>query len=141
MLLMLIVLAWVLAFICMIYLAGQAIGNVTRGGFRRRRQRKFASNHHFDEKRQRWVRNHDGTILVDEANEDRHLRNAVLALILLIMWEVYWILEIVERVRTAPTAWQLPYVFLFVVLIGIPLVVFLLFRRMRRSSRYASRVS
>jgi hypothetical protein len=141
MLLMLIFLAWVLAFICMVYLAGQAIRNVTRGRLRRGRVRKFARNHHFDEKRQRWVRNHDGTVLVDEASEDRHLRNALLLLILLIIWEVYWILEIVERVRTAPTAWQLPYLFLFIVLIGIPLAAFLLFRRMRRSSRYASRVS
>jgi hypothetical protein len=140
MLAILITLAWLIAIVCMVYLATQAIRN--RWHARRRRKvynkevQKFKKHHHFDQKSRRWVRNVDGVAMVDEAAEDRRLMLTLVGWISLIAWEAYWIWEIVERFRTTTSPLQLPYFFLFVVLVGIPMAVYMFFRRQMRRPSY-----
>ena len=139
MLSILIILGWLIAFACMVYLATHAIRNRFYARKRRkvyvRKVREFKTRHHFDEKHQRWIRNLDGEAVVDEASEDRRLMLALSGWLLLIAWEAYWILEIVNRIKESPSAWELPYFFLFVILVGIPLAVYRLFRRRMRHRR------
>ena len=135
----LLTLAWIVAIACMVYLAAHAIRN--RWYARRRRKahnkvvRKFKRHHHFDQKRQHWIRNVDGeVVVVDEDAEDRRLFLTFVGWILLIAWEVYWILEIIERFKTTKTPLQLPYFFLLVIMVVIPGSIYLYFRRRLRRS-------
>jgi len=136
----LLLLGWLIALAFIAYLAMHAIERRLLGRKRRklflRRVREFRRHHSFDEKRHQWVRKHDGVAVVDEAREDRWLMLVLFGWLLLVVWEVYWILEIVERVSGTSKPLQLPYFFLFVVLVVIPVTVSLIFRRrMRRSVR------
>ena len=131
--------AWLIAIACMIYLAARAIRNRWRSRRRRKARdkvvRKFKRHHRFDEKRQHWIRNLDGqVVVVDEDAEDRRIFLTFVGWVLLIVWEVYWILEIVERFRTTTTPLQLPYFFLLVVMVVIPLSIHLFFRRRWRKA-------
>jgi hypothetical protein len=45
-----------------------------------------------------------------------------------LLWEAFWIMEIVERSSNGP-ALQLPYVFLLGVMVGVPVVVYYLSRK------------
>ncbi|MGB7012367.1 MAG: hypothetical protein WBD97_18430 [Pseudolabrys sp.] len=134
-----IILAWLTALGLMIYLATQAFKRRLRGGRRERLEfrkiRRFRRQHRFDEQRRRWVRKRDGVVVTTEAHEDRWFRVTILGWLLLILWEGYWISEIVERGRDTKGSLQLPYVFLFFVLVLVPLFVYWVCRRkMRRQS-------
>jgi hypothetical protein len=134
-----IVIGWLFALGLMMYLATQAIKNRLSGGRRKKLEigklQKFRRHHHFDEKQHRWVRKHDGVTVIDDADEDRRFRLTFFLLLLFILWEGYWLWEIVERFRNASHPLELPYGFLFFILVVVPLVVRLLFRRkMRRES-------
>ena len=61
----------------------------------------------------------------------------ILGWLLFVVWEGYWLLEIVEQFSISTKPLQLPYPSLFVVLVVLPLAVYLFFRRrrMRRSAR------
>jgi UDP-N-acetylmuramyl pentapeptide phosphotransferase/UDP-N-acetylglucosamine-1-phosphate transferase len=65
-----IIFGWVIAFGLMVYLATQAIKRRLLDRRRKKRAlrkiREFRRHHHFDEKRQRWVRNVDGVVLTDD---------------------------------------------------------------------------
>ena len=54
----------------------------------------------------------------------------------LFLWEGYWVLEIREQYATRGRL-ELPYVFLFFMLVGIPFILYLFLRRKLR--RLASR--
>src|SRR5262249_55425014 len=71
----------------------------------------------------------DGVVVVNDDREDRRLIYTFVGWALLIVWQVYWLLEIVERFRTTTTPLQLPYFFLFVVMVLIPLAIYLFFCR------------
>ena len=135
-----ILLGWVVALGLVVFLATESL-RPRRGGRQRRtralRQRlKFKKHHHFDPKRGRWVRNDDKSFVVDQAADDRRLVLILVGCLLLIVWEGYWISEIVERFARATHPLQLPYGFLLLMLVGIPLAVYLYFRRrLRRSAR------
>ena len=134
MLQILLALAWIVAIACMVYLAAQAIRNRWRARRRRKAHnkvvRKFKRHHHFDQKRRHWIRNVDGeVIVVDEDAEDRRLFLTFAGWILLVVWEVYWVLELVERFRTTTHPLQLPYFFLFFIMVVIPGSIYLYFRR------------
>jgi predicted membrane protein len=62
-----IILGWLIAFCLILYLATQAIKDRLLERRQRKRAlrkiRKFRRHHHFDEKRQRWVRNVDGVVV------------------------------------------------------------------------------
>ena len=61
----------------------------------------------------------------------------ILGWLLFVPWEAYWLLEIVERFYKTTHPWQLPYVFLFFMLVVVPLAGYLFIRRRiwRRSAR------
>jgi|SRR6478609_6629008 hypothetical protein len=133
------ILAWLAALGLMIYLATQALKRRLRGGRRERLEsrtiRRFRRRHRFDEQRRRWVRKRDEAIVTSEAHEDRWFRITVFGWLLFILWEGYWISEIVERARDTKGSLQLPYVFLFFILVVVPLAIYWVGRRkMRRQS-------
>jgi hypothetical protein len=131
-----IILGWLLALGLTIYLATQALRRRLRGGRRERLEartiRRFRRRHRFDEQQRRWVRKRDGVIVSTEAHEDRWFRIAFFGWLLFILWEGYWIFEIVERARDTKGSLQLPYVFLFFVLVLVPLAVYWVWRRKKR---------
>jgi len=136
-----IILGWIIAFGLMVHLVTQALKHRRLGRKQRKlafsKIREFRRHHHFDVKRQRWVRNVDGVVIIDEANEDRRFMLALLWWLLFVLWEGYWLLEIAERFSKTTHPWQLPYVFLFVMLVVVPLAGYLFIRRRirRRSAR------
>ena len=135
-----ILLCWVLALGLVVYLATESLRHRLWGRQRRklaaRKLWEFKKHHHFDPKLGRWVRKDDGSVLIDQAGDDRRLVLVIVGWLLLIVWEGYWILEIVERFSKATHPLQLPYVFLFVMLVGVPLAIYLYVRRrIRRSAR------
>src|SRR5262245_10242930 len=135
-----IIFAWIVAVGLAVYLAARAIRYRLLGRQRRkhalRKIRAFRRRHRFDEKQQRWVRKTDGVALIDEVSEDRRFVLVSFALLLFVLWEGYWLLEIVERFSKSTHPWQLPYMFLFIIMVVIPLAGYLFVRRlMRRSAR------
>jgi hypothetical protein len=130
------ILGWLIACGLLVHLAMQAIRHRFHGRRRRslaaRNLREFKKHHHFDAKRQRWVRNLDDIVVVDEAREDRRLLLTLLGWLLLLLWEGYWIYEIVERFSNAARPLQLPYMFLFFMLVVIPLTIYSFARRRMR---------
>ena len=136
-----IILGWLVAFGMVIYFAPQAIKHRLSGRRQRklrfRKVREFIKHHHFDRKRRRWVRSVDGVEVIDEASEDYWFMLTILGWFLFVVWEVYWLLEIVERFSVSAKPLELPYPSLFVVLVVLPLAIYLFFRRrrMRRSAR------
>ena len=135
-----ILLSWVVALGLVVFLATESLRHRRWGRQRRkralRRLLKFKKHHHFDPKRGRWVRNDNASFVVDQAADDRRLVLILVGCLLLIVWEGYWISEIVERFSRATHPLQLPYGFLLLMLVGIPLAVYLYFRRrLRRSAR------
>ena len=96
-----------------------------------RTAREFRKNHHFDPKQKRWVRNVDRVALIDHSAEDRRIFLIVIGGLLFILWEGYWVLEIREQ-YVARGRLELPYVFLFFMLVGVPLALYLFLRRKLR---------
>src|SRR5512137_122498 len=136
-----VILGWLVAFGMVMCFAPQAIKHRLSGRRQRklrfRKVREFIKHHHFDRKRRRWVRSVDGVEVIDEASEDRWFMLTILGWLLFVVWEGYWLSEIVERFSISTKPLQLPYPSLFFVLVVAPLVVYLFFRRrrMRRSAR------
>ena len=133
------ILAWLIAFGLAVYLATRAVKFRLRGRqqrkLARRKIRDFTRHHRFDERQQRWVRKDDGVVLADEVIEDRRLNLVVLGWLVFVLWEGYWFWEIAQR-YSETNRLQLPYVFLFFILVVIPLAVYLFIRRrIRRSAR------
>jgi hypothetical protein len=134
-----IILGWLIAVCLAVYLATRAVKNRLFGRRRRkqtlRKIRKFRRHHHFDETHQRWVRN-DGAVLIDEVSENRRIDLVVLGLLVFVLWEGYWLWEIAQRFSETTRPWELPYVFLFFILVVIPLAIYrYIRRRMRRLVR------
>jgi len=121
-----------------IHLATQAIKARLLGRQEKRHAqrtaREFRKNHHFDPKQKRWVRNVDRVALIDHSAEDRRIFLIVIGGLLFILWEGYWVLEIREQ-YVARGRLELPYVFLFFMLVGVPLALYLfLHRKLRRTA-------
>ena len=130
-----IVLAWPIAFALAVYLATRAMKHRLWGRQERRRvlkrSREFRQQHHFDEKQQYWVRNVDQVPLIDDSVRDRRFYITFWGWLLFILWEAYWLWEI--RARFVETGrLQLPYVFLFFILVVVPLAWYLFLRRKLR---------
>ena len=51
------------------------------------------------------------------------------AIVAFLLWEVFWISEIVEKTSQSDRPLQLPYVFLLVVMIGIPTAIYFAARK------------
>jgi hypothetical protein len=135
-----IILGWILAFGLAVYLATHAIKRRLLGRRRTksefRRLRDFRRHHHFDEKAARWVRKVDGKQLVDEVVEDHRFNLVFFGWALFVLWEGYWFFELAQRFSETSRPLELPYFFLFFILVVLPLAVYLFFRRrLRRSAR------
>ena len=132
------VIAWLIALGLAIHLATKAI-KARLLGRRQRRQalktaQEFRKNHHFDPKQKRWVRNVDQVALIDHSGEDRGIFLTVVSWLLFILWEGYWVLEIREQ-YIARGRLELPYVFLFFIMVVVPLAWYLFLRRKLRLFR------
>jgi hypothetical protein len=130
-------LAWLIALSLAVYLATTAIKRrlLDRKEKRRalKRAREFRRNHHFDDKRQYWVRNVDRVALIDHSVKDRRIFLTFVGWLLFILWQGYWILEIREQ-YVANGRLELPYMFLFFILVVVPLAWYLFLRRKLRGA-------
>jgi hypothetical protein len=129
------VVAWLIALSLAIHLATTAIKARLLGRRERKRALKtaqeFRKNHHFDPKQKHWVRNADKVALIDHSAEDRRIFLIFIFWLLFILWEGYWVLEIREQ-YVARGRLELPYGFLFFMVVGIPLALYLFLRRKLR---------
>ena len=140
MLYVVIAVAWLVAGGLALYLATHAVKRRLLGRRLRRHESKkvrdFKRRHHFDEHRERWVRNIDGAELADDVADDQRFWFVFFGWVLLVLWEAYWFFEIAQRFSETSRPLELPYVFLLFILVGLPLAVYLFFRRrLRRSVR------
>jgi hypothetical protein len=129
------VVAWLIALGLVIHLATTAIKARLLGRRVRKQARKtareFRKNHHFDPKQKRWVRNVDQVALIDHSAEDRRIFLLFVFWLLLILWEGYWASEIYEQ-YAARGRLELPYVFLFFMVVVVPLTLYAFLRRKLR---------
>jgi hypothetical protein len=128
---LLIILGWLIFVGCTIYLAM----DVAKNRLYERRAMKvaakkiknFKKHHHYDEKRGQWVRKRDGVVLADASGDaERHVMP--FSYLMLVLWEMFWVVEIVM----APRLSQIPYLFLLVMMIGVPLTFLMLLRGIQR---------
>jgi len=129
------VVAWLIALSLAIHLATKAI-RARLLGRRVRKQalktaREFRKNHHFDPKQKHWVRNVDQVALIDHSAKDRRIFLIFIFWLLFILWEGYWVSEIYEQ-YVARGRLELPYVFLFFMVVAVPLGLYSFLRRKLR---------
>jgi hypothetical protein len=129
------VVAWLIALSLAIHLATKAI-KARLLGRRVRKQalkkaREFRKNHHFDPKQKQWVRNVDQVALIDHSAGDRRIFLIFIFWLLVIVWEGYWVSEIYEQ-YVARGRLELPYVFLFFMVVVVPLAFYSFVRRKLR---------
>jgi len=78
------------------------------------------------------VRNVDQVALIDHSAGDRRIFLIFIFWLLFILWEGYWVSEIYEQ-YVARGRLELPYVFLFFMVVVVPLALYsFLRRRLRR---------
>jgi hypothetical protein len=143
MLQILIIFGWVIAVGLMVYLAVQAIRHrlIGRGGKKSTagKVKEFKEHHDSDEKRQRGP-DLDRVVspATHEKSYDYRRGITLIGYLTLFLWEFFWISEINDRFKWSANPFQLPYFFLLVVLVGIPLAVYLISRRIIRRSIHSS---
>ncbi|HET7805862.1 MAG TPA: hypothetical protein VFL53_16615 [Pseudolabrys sp.] len=140
-----IIIGWLLAICCMLYLAKELV----KDRFRARSERKLAVRNairarrreQFMENRRRWAEINTGVIQPRPAEaaasvKHRQKQNQRLfGWVVLLLWEGYWILEIVDQFRKSDNPFQLPYFFLFIVMVVIPYCVYWFSSRKSRLAR------
>jgi hypothetical protein len=126
------VVAWLIALSLAIHLATKAIKARLLGRRVRKQAQKtaqeFRKNHHFDPKQKHWVRNVDKVALIDHSAKDRRIFLIFIFWLLIILWEGYWVSEIYEQ-YVARGRLELPYVFLFFMVVVVPLALYSFLRR------------
>ena len=144
----LIIIGWLLAIGCMLYLAKELV----RDRFRARRERKLAIRNafrarrrqQFMENRRRWSELNTGVIQPRPAEAatdvDRRQRQnqKMFGWVVLLLWQGYWVVEIIDQFRKSDNPFQLPYFFLFIVMVVIPYCIYRFSGRRRRLARRAS---
>jgi len=141
----LIIIGWLLAICCMLYLAKELL----KDRFHARRERKIAFRNairarrreQFMENRRRWAEINTGVIQARPAEaaaklERRQKQNQRLfGWMVFLLWQGYWIVEILDQFRKSDHPLQLPYFFLFVVMVVIPYCVYWFATRKSRRAR------
>jgi Ca2+/Na+ antiporter len=144
----LIIIGWLLAICCMLYLAKEMV----KDRFRARSERKLATRNairarrrkQFMENRRRWAEINTGVIQARpaeaQANYDRRdtQNKKLFGWMVLLLWWGYCIVEIIDQFKKSDTPLQLPYVFLFIVMVVIPYGIYWFTGRRRRLARRAS---
>ncbi len=140
MLQMLIIIGWLFAFACMLYLAIEML----KDRLYARRQKKLIArelkkHHQRDLTRNQFVRNSDRAVptAANGAVADHPHGLTIFGWLMLFLWEGYWVVEIADYYSKSSHPSQLPYFFLFVVLVVIPYAAYLFFRRMRQSASHS----
>ena len=141
----LIIVGWLLAIDLMLYLTKELV----KDRFHRRRERKLAIRNairarrreQFMENRRRWAEINTGVIQPRPAEaaayaQRRQKQNQKLfGWMVLLLWQGYWIVEILDQFRKSDHPLQLPYFFLFVVMVVIPYSVYWFSTRKSRLER------
>ena len=141
----LIIVGWLLAICLMLYLTKELV----KDRFHRRRERKLAIRNairakrreQFMENRRRWAEINTGVIQPRPAEaaayaQRRQKQNQKLfGWMVLLLWQGYWIVEILDQFRKSDHPLQLPYFFLFVVMVVIPYSVYWFSTRKSRLER------
>ena len=144
----LIIIGWLFAICLMLYLAKELV----KDRFHKRRERKLAIRNairarrreQFMENRRRWAEINTGVIQPRPAEaaanvERRDRQNQKLfGWMVLLLWQGYWVVEIVDQFKKSDTPLQLPYFFLFMVMVVIPYCIYWFSRRRRRLAKRAS---
>jgi GT2 family glycosyltransferase len=139
MLQILIIVGWVIAAGLLVYLVPQAARHRLISRSRKKstiwNAKELEKHHDPDEKRQREV-TLDRVTSSATREESYYYRRGVtiIGYLALFLWEGFWISNISDRFKLSTNPFQLPYFFLFVVLVGIPLAVYLFSRRIIRRS-------
>jgi hypothetical protein len=144
----LIIFGWLLAICCMLYLAKELVKDrlharkerklAIRNAIRARRREQFMEN------RRRWAELNTGVIQPRPAEaatkvERRQRQNQkMFGWVVLLLWQGYWIVEIIDQFRKSDNPFQLPYFFLFIVMVVIPYSIYWFSGRRRRLARRAS---
>jgi len=141
----LIIVGWLLAICCMIYLAKELV----KDRFRARSERKLAIRNairarrreQFMENRRRWAEINTGVIQARPAEaqailDRRQKQNQRLfGWVVLLLWQGYWVVEILDQFKKSDNPLQLPYFFLFTVMVVIPYSVYWFSGRRKRLAR------
>ena len=129
MLQLLTIFGWIIALGCLIYLVAERIK--TRPSERRRNMNAKGFL--------RQATRNTGQVALTEPNNVSVYRPrgfAVFGFVVLFLWEGYWGLEITEYYSRSSSL-QLPYFFLFGMMVGIPLAIYLYSRRVLRRSAHS----
>jgi hypothetical protein len=144
----LIIAGWLLAILCMLYLAKELM----KDRFHARRARKLAIRNairaqrreQFMENRRRWAEINTGVIQARPAEaqaafDRRQKQNQRLfGWVVLLLWQGYWMVEIIDQFKKSDKPLQLPYFFLFVMMVVIPYSIYWYSRRRGRRARRES---
>jgi hypothetical protein len=144
----LIIIGWLLAICLMLYLAKELV----KDRFHRRRERKLAIRNairarrreQFMENRRRWAEINTGVIqprpAEAQANFERRQRQnqRLFGWVVFLLWQGYWVVEILDQFKKSDHPLQLPYFFLFIVMVVIPYSVYWYQGRQKRRARRAS---
>ncbi|HET9718128.1 MAG TPA: hypothetical protein VFP60_18285 [Pseudolabrys sp.] len=135
-----IILGWILAIGCMLYLAKELVQNrlhdrrerrlAIRDAIRAKRREKLIEN------RRRLMQRSGQAVPPQPAPNvnaaDRPQTRRLFGWIAFVLWQGYWLIEIAEQFRKSDRPLQLPYFFLFIVMVVIPYSIYLFSWRRRR---------
>lgn len=138
MLQILIIIGWILAIACMFYLAKELV----KDRLRARSERKLAIRNAMRAKRReqlienrRRMMQRAGYVVPPRPSAkaaDRQQTQKLFGWLALILWEGYWLIEIVDQFKKSDHPLQLPYFFLFIVMVAIPYSVYWFSNRKKR---------
>src|SRR5581483_8744333 len=130
MLQILMIIGWVLAIVCMLYLAKELVMDRLRARSERRRERLI-------ENRRRLMQRAGQAVppAPRAATADRQQNQKLFGWLALILWQGYWLIEIADQFKKSDHPLQLPYFFLFVVMVVIPYAIYRFARRRNRHPR------
>jgi hypothetical protein len=134
----LIIIGWIMAIGCMLYLAKGMLQDrlhvhrarklAIRNALRAKRRERFIEN-------RRYLMRQAGHPIPprsDVVKVDRKQTQNLFGWVTLILWQAYWIIEIADQFKKSDHPLQLPYFFLFIVMVVIPYGIYWFARRRRQ---------
>lgn len=130
-----IIVGWLIACGCLIYLAVELLRNrliARRFNKIAAKGTKESTDSHIDSNRQQSFATIGGG---DAPSASTNRWRAIVGYVMLFLWEAFWVSEIFERTSQTSKPLQLPYFFLLGVMVGVPIAVYLLSRWMLREMK------
>ena len=137
----LMIIGWLLAIACMLYLAKELVKDrlharserkqAIRNAMRAKRREQLIEN-------RRRLMQRAGHVVPPRPTArpgDRQQTPKLFGWIALVLWEGYWLIEIADQFKKSEHPLQLPYFFLFIVMIAIPYSIYWFATRRRRRPR------